>query len=260
MKFSIITCTYNSADFIQKNLKSVESQTFTDFEHIFIDGNSSDNTLEIIEEYKKKFSEKVAVHKKEPKGISNAMNTGVQKASGEFLIHLHSDDSFFDKNVLQVVANFLENNPDLDWLYGKANVIDEKGTKVGIFPNRIILQHSSKSWFGKYLVKFFNFIPHQSVFIRKSVFEKFGTFDETIKSKMDPDMWMRIRKKTKWTFLDRIICNYTIRPGAQSSSKKNIQENKKNLEIVQKRYMNVFELGVAKIINYLIGLINRTTR
>jgi len=258
MKFSIITCTYNSENFLKKNIRSVAVQTYANYEHIFIDGNSSDNTLEIIEEYKKKTPAKVRIHKTNPKGISNAMNEGIKKASGEFLIHLHSDDSFFDENVLQDVADFLDKNPNLDWIYGKANVINEKGEKVGIFPNRKILQHSHDGWFGKYLVKFFNFIPHQSVLIRKSVFEKFGYFDETIKSKMDPDMWMRIRKKTTWTFMNRIICNYTIRPGAQSSSKKNIQENKKNLEIVQRRYMNSVEFILAKVFNKFISLINKT--
>ena len=121
MKFSIITCTYNSAVFLEKNINSVKKQMYENYEHIFIDGFSSDKTPEIIKKYKQENPENIIFFQTKPKGISSAMNEGIRKAKGDYLIHLHSDDSFFDKNVLQDVADFLEQNPGLDWLYGKAS-------------------------------------------------------------------------------------------------------------------------------------------
>lgn len=259
MRFSIITCTYNSAKYIEKNIESVKNQTFQDFEHIFIDGFSSDETIKIIKKYKKEFPDKVKLYQFKPKGISNAMNRGIERISGEYITHLHSDDSFYNNQVLKSVTNFLQlkNNPD--WIYGKANVVEEDTTSVGIFPKYKFLQLGG-SFFGNYLLKFINFVPHQSVFIKPEIFVRYGKFNEKLKSKMDFDLWLRLRKKTNWIFFDRVISNYTIRPGAQSSSKKNRKENQFNFKKVQKQYMTKLELFFSYLINSLINKINKTSR
>jgi len=259
MRFSIITCTYNSEKYIEKNIESIKDQTFQNFEHIFIDGFSGDKTIAIIKKYQLEFPHKVKLFQFKPKGISNAMNRGIEKSQGEYVIHLHSDDNFYDNQVLESVNYFLQlkNNPD--WIYGKANVIEEDTTSVGIFPKYKFLQLDG-SFLGKYLLKFINFVPHQSVFIKPEVFVRYGKFNEKLKSKMDFDLWLRLRRKTNWIFFDRIISNYMIRPGAQSSSKKNRKENQFNLKKVQKQYMNKFELSFSYLINSLINKINKTLR
>jgi glycosyltransferase involved in cell wall biosynthesis len=250
MKFSIITCTKNSAKFLAENIASVKTQSFTDFEHVFIDGFSTDGTAEMIAEYRQTNPQKVRAIQIEPKGISNAMNRGIKEAQGEFLIHLHSDDSFYDKDVLADVAKFLEKNPQLDWIYGLANTIEEDGTPVMIYPNKPLLHfHNSKSFIGRYMLKIFRFVPHQATFVRKSVFTKFGGFDESLSSEMDPDLWFRIRTKTNWSFFQRIICNYRVRAGAQSSDRNKILENQANIELVQKRYLNPVEFFFIRILN-----------
>jgi len=197
MKFSIITCTYNSAQYIQKNINSVKNQTCQNFEHIFIDGFSTDSTIEIIEKYRQEFPEKVKLFQFPAKGISNAMNQGIEKSSGEYLTHLHSDDSFYDNTVLQNVDEFIERKNKPDWIYGKINVVEKNDASVGTFPERKLLQ-LGKNIFSSYFLKFFNFIPHQAVFIKKKTIEKFGCFDESLKSSMDYDLWIKIRNKTKF--------------------------------------------------------------
>jgi glycosyltransferase involved in cell wall biosynthesis len=253
--FSIITCTFNSGKFIKKNIQSVSSQSFNNYEHIFIDGNSTDNTLNLINACSKSKPESTKLFKYPPKGISDALNKGIEHANGKYLIHLNSDDSFFDKNVLHDVYIFLKKKKWPDWIYGKANTIEVDGTSVGIFPNR---------WFFKlswgYLMKFIPFIPHQAVFIKKTVFNKFGLFDETLKTKMDPDLWMRIKNKTRWIFYDRIICNYMIRPGSASSSNKAKEEGIADFEKVQLRNMNKVEFFFARTINKIVNFLNKTRR
>ena len=251
MKFSIITCTKNSASFLAENIASVKAQTFTDYEQVFVDGFSDDGTWETIERYREANPDKVRAVQTEPKGISNAMNRGIREAKGEFLIHLHSDDSFYDDKVLADVADFLDKNPQLDWIYGQANTIREDGSSILVYPNKPCLHfQKSTSPIGRYLMKILRFVPHQAVFIKKSIFEKFGYFDETLSTEMDPDLWFRIRNKTNWSFFHRIICNYRMTDTAASSSPKNKQRNAENIRTVQKRYLNPVEY-------FLVGLLNR---
>lgn len=248
--FSIITCTRNSKLFLKKNIDSVKNQTFIDYEHIFVDGMSNDGTKELI----KKNKQAILIVSK-PNGISNAMNIGIKKARGKFIIHLHSDDSFCSSDVLQRVYNFLENSKKVDWLYGKIQTVEESGKKIGIFPRQKIFQKASPL-----LLKFLNFIPHQAVFVKKEVFEKFGYFDESLSSQMDYDFWLRIKDKIKWKFIDTIVSNYTIRASAQSSGVINKIKNQNNLKEVQKKYLGWFDYFLARMINLAVEKVNTTYR
>jgi glycosyltransferase involved in cell wall biosynthesis len=253
--FSIITCTKNSEKFILRNIKSVDKQIFRKYEQIFIDGDSNDLTKKIISEFVRKDNEKYRLFSFPPRGISNAFNKGIKKTSGQYLIFLNSDDFFYDTSVLDVVHRFLVKNTDCDWIYGKINVVEESGKSVGRYPDRKIY-----NFLPRYLLKFYNLIPHQAVFIRKTVFDKYGYFDENLKSSMDIDMWLRIINKTKWKFLNEIIANYTIRSSAQSSGMSNKLENGANLFKVAKRYMNFFEYIFFILVKKVLDRYNRTRR
>jgi len=248
---SIITCTYNSSKYLEKNILSVEKQNYNNFEHIFIDGFSNDGTVEIIEQYRQKYPNQVKLFQFKPEGISKAMNQGIGKSSGKYLIHLHSDDSFVDGEVLEDVSSFLNKNNQPDWIYGKINVMKD-GKILGNFPTKNIWHKKNNSFFINYLLKFNNYIPHQAVFIKKNVFNKFSTFDENLTSSMDYDLWLRIRLDTNWLYFDRTISNYSIRKDAQSSGLKNIEENKNNQKIVLKDHLNWIEINIAKLINLIL--------
>jgi len=245
MKISVITCVLNGEKYINDCLSSIACQQFRNFELIVIDGYSTDNSIKIIKKYSSSLP--IRLFQQKPAGISAAMNYGSRKAQGDFLIHLHADDLFHDKNVLRDVNLFLEKNEKLDWIYGKINSIEEEGKPIGIFPTKKLFQINFY-----HLLKYINYIPHQSVFIRKNVFEKYGYFDENLSSEMDTEFWLRIGKKTRWKFFDRIISNYRIHSSAQSSGVKNRETTRKNREFVQKRYTNLFEFTLCKLINRLI--------
>lgn len=253
--FSIITATKNSQNYVLENITSVANQTLKDYEHIFIDGNSTDKTMKIIKKYKTDNPEKVMIFSFLPKGISNAMNEGVKKAKGRYIIHLHADDSFFDEEVLQDVRSYLKNNPGCDWIYGKMCVIEENGRVIGLFPNNWFFQ---ASW--GYLLKYCDFIPHQAVFIKREIFKKYGLFDESLSSYMDTEYWLRIRNKTKWKFYNRIISRYMVRPLAQSSGKAKRAENYINHMNVKRRYLNNGELLIMKIFKKVLDKYNTTHR
>jgi glycosyltransferase involved in cell wall biosynthesis len=232
MKFSIITCTRNSAQYLQENINSIKNQTCQDFEHIFIDGFSTDDTVEIIKKYQEEFPTQVRLLQFKPLGISSAMNEGIKAASGEYINHLHSDDSLHTNTILAEVFDFIEENNKPDLIYGKANFFNPENGVKKIIPHRRIY-HNLKFW----LLLLTNYIPHQAVFIKKAVFSKFGLFDETLKNSMDYELWVRLAKnKVSNKFMDVIICNFSMREDAQSAIGKG-QGNKEN-GIIQKKYIS----------------------
>ena len=245
MKFSIITCTYNSEKYVQKNIDSVKNQTFRDFEHIFIDGFSTDGTVEIIKRYQSEFPKRVKFFQYTPTGISSAMNKGIKKASGEYINHLHSDDSFYSDDVLKKVSNFLKKNDIPDLVFGKAKFTNDEGISK-IIPYRRIYQ-KLRFW----LLLLTNYVPHQACFIKKEIFERFGNFDENYKNSMDYEMWVRLaQNKISNKFVDQIICNFHARDNSVSSKGKNncVLENSFILEAYEK---NKLLLKLYRTILYL---------
>jgi glycosyltransferase involved in cell wall biosynthesis len=231
-KFSIITCTYNSEKYIKNNLKSVKNQNFKNFEHIFIDAFSNDKTVEIIKNYQNNNpKQKIKFFQFPPKGISNAMNKGIEKAKGEYIVHLHSDDSFYQKNVLEKVDKFIKKNKKPDWIYGKANFIKPETGDSRIIPHRKIY-HKARLW----LLVLTNYIPHQSVFLKKEIFNKYGGFREDFKNAMDYELWVRlVSKNIKAKFIDQIISNFYLREDAQTAIGKN--NLFKEHELIYKKYL-----------------------
>lgn len=222
MKFSIITCTYNSEKYLHKNIDSLVSQTCTDFEHVFIDGFSCDGTMEIIEQYRKKYPDRVRVYQAKPQGISHAMNEGIKKSTGEYLIHLHSDDSLYDERVLETVNTFIIQNNNPDWLYGKAHIINALNGSERIIP-QLKICYTARFW---QMLIMNNYIPHQSVFIKKDIFDQYGTFSEVLKNFMDYDLWLHLLKSgVQPLFINTIICNFSVRENTQSSIGRSDGEN-----------------------------------
>lgn len=256
-RFSIITCTYNSSEYLLKNIDSVKSQIFDNFEHIFVDGFSSDDTMSILEEYRASFPEKVKIFQLNPSGISSAMNKGIVCSGGEYLIHLHSDDSFFDNMVLFDVNDFLNKKQNPDWIYGKISVFNKFLSK-GTWPdNNIWHKNNFYNNFYNYILKFYNYIPHQAVFIKKKIFYSLGFFSENLKSNMDIEFWLRIRKNTKWFYFDRVISNFCLRSDAQSSAFINKKNNNRELNFVKKKYLNKFEFLIFIFFNFFINIKNK---
>lgn len=246
--FSIITCTKNSEKYLPACLSSLASQNFTDYEHIVIDGYSVDKTLSLIPKTSH-------VYQVKPSGISTSMNEGIKRARGQYLYFLHSDDALCDSKVLSDVAGYLRSHPSLDWAYGQIQVIDENSKNIGIFPKYKIFQLASS-----YLLKFFNFIPHQATFVKKSVFDKYGSFDTSLKTVMDYSYWLKICKATRWSYMSLIVANYRIHQDAQSSALSRLSSNQQESQDVQNKYLNPVERSLSQLFNLIISKVNKTTR
>lgn len=200
MKISIITATYNSAATVADTIESVANQTYNNIEHLIIDGLSKDNTLDVVKNSKHigpVFSEK-------DKGIYDAMNKGILKASGDVIGILNSDDFYASNDIIeQVVHLFATTNCDL--LYGDLYFIDQNDTsKV------------KRKWIsGNYKLKDFLYgwmPPHPTFFVRKEVYEKYGMFNMELGSAADYELMLRFmfKHKLKTSYLNKVMVLFRV--------------------------------------------------
>lgn len=244
--FSIITCTKNSSRFLPMNIKSVKNQTCKNYEHIFVDGYSDDSTLDILKIYKKA-NKNIHIYFRKAKGMVDAMNYGVKMSQGKYVIHLNSDDMFDNQFVLQSVYSYFEKNIDSDWIFGKINLIDQYNNNIGHFPKKMyapLLKYN--------ILKYYNFVPHQSVFIKKSLFAKYGYFNKSIKHLSEYDYWLKIGKHTRWSFIDMYISKYRFWSGSSSHDNTKIAVYKKCVLDIQSNYLSGFEFVLAKFFNMIV--------
>ncbi|MNQ46963.1 PGL/p-HBAD biosynthesis glycosyltransferase [compost metagenome] len=189
MKISIITVCYNSAKTLEKTIISVGNQSYTDIEYIIIDGNSKDNTLEIIQTHSDTISKWIS----EPdSGLYDAMNKGIRMATGDLIGILNSDDTFYSTTVLSEIAAFHSKN-NIEASVG--NIVQHK------VDDRIVRVYSSKNWNPEKLVKGF-MPPHPSIFFKKDLFQKFGNYELGFKIGADYELITRffLKNKISWSY------------------------------------------------------------
>ena len=175
MKLSIITVNLNNCDGLKKTIDSVVAQTFKDFEWIVIDGGSTDGSKELIEQYAEHFAYWVS----EPdKGIYNAMNKGIKVAKGEYLLFLNSGDFLLSDDGLSVVFSE-ERTSDI---VNARCAVSEHGKQIWVSP--FLPQITLKTLYTVGL-------PHQSTFIRKSLFHRFGSYREDFRFNSDIAFWYK---------------------------------------------------------------------
>lgn len=217
MKLSIITITYNNAEGLRRTIQSVQSQTFRDFEHIIMDGGSTDGSVEIIREYADNEAIRQAGYKairqenskadnlalspnhlitsspiiwisEKDRGIYDAQNKGIRLAHGEYCYFLNAGDTFCNEHVLELIFKPLTFNlspltstPDI--LYGNEIIVDGNGQRIGIArgvenPSFVDLYNSC--------------MKHQASFIHRRLFEQYGMYDTDMRICSDFDWFFRV--------------------------------------------------------------------
>lgn len=187
-KVSVIIPTYNRERFIAVAIDSVLAQTYKDFEVIVVDDGSSDGTPGILSSYE---DDRLIHLTQNNKGRSIARNRALAIARGEYIAFLDSDDMYLpDKLALQV--SFLDSHPDVGMIYTSAACIDEEGHAIDYRYVASVSGHIYRH------IAFFEpvTITLPTVMMRRSVFDKTGTFDERMDRFEDTDMWRRVSKVT----------------------------------------------------------------
>lgn len=220
--FSIITATYNSALTVRKTLQSVVGQRYRDFEIIIIDGNSTDETLSIVQEYQENIS--VVISEKD-EGIYDAFNKGVKNSSGKYIYFLNSDDYFIDEYVLEDISKEIDAcEENLDFIYGNVEVYSSNGEFVyrAGKPTTIKDFQMGQTY------------PHQGFIAGRHLFEKYNYFDLNYSLVADLDFMVKCFKdvKLKGQYLDRSITVFTQGGASNDFSNRQVavHETKRVLE------------------------------
>lgn len=184
--FSIITVCFNSEKWIRDTLESMLWQTFTDYEYIIVDGASTDHTIEIIESYRNKFGKKLAVISEPDKGIYDAMNKGIRKASGSVVGILNSDD-YFEPKTLEIVNREYEPEKPYQILYGMINIVDQDKTLRKVFWGSHHFIHEQP-------------LAHPACFITKKLYKEKGLYSLSYRYSSDYDFLLRMSKDSEVIF------------------------------------------------------------
>ncbi|MBS1650921.1 MAG: glycosyltransferase [Bacteroidetes bacterium] len=217
IKVSIITATYNSEMFIACCINSVQQQTYSAIEHIVVDGGSTDKTLSILNEFKH-----IKLITGKDNGIYDALNKGIDAATGNVIAILHSDDFYTNNLVIENYAALFEKS-GCDAIYSNLHYVDRKNTLK-------IVRNWHSGIFSKNKFKYGWMPPHPTVFIKKKVYEDFGKFNLEFTSAADYELMLRLFYKN--TVLPFYLNEFTVkmRVGGQSnkSLKNRIIANKED--------------------------------
>lgn len=182
LKISIVTAAYNSDSTIVDTINSVANQTFPAYEHIVVDGLSTDATVETVQSLARA---NVLLISEADKGIYDAMNKGVLCAKGDVIGILNSDDFYVNDNVLEEVAEAFEENPKLEVVLGDVDFVDSSNLKRPIRTYRAV-------GFRPWMFQIGLMPPHPAVFVRKSSYERVGIYKLGYKIAADFDFLVRL--------------------------------------------------------------------
>jgi glycosyltransferase involved in cell wall biosynthesis len=189
MKISIITISFNSQKTIRRTIKSVIAQKYKNYEYIIIDGGSTDNTIKIINEYKKYISVFVS---EVDKGIYDAINKGIKKSTGSVVSILHSDDIFYESETTQKIMSYFNSDLKLDCLIGSTMIKKNNSKKI--------IRSYKANFFKKWMLYLGFSPPHPSTIFSNKIYQKFGLYNDKYIIAGDFEFFVRIFLKKKILF------------------------------------------------------------
>ena len=224
--FSIITICFNSATTIERTIKSILKQNFSNYEYIIVDGGSSDATLDIIKQYEPLFQGRLNWKSEPDKGIYDAMNKGVKRANGIIIGIVNSDD-WLDANALSWVhSKFLENGRDEDCLYCGGIVYHKNGIQREWMVNL-------NSFYKQTHLYVMSGIRHPATFVPAKIYKKVGLFNDKMKLSADQDFILRcFFSGVKFVDINKVLSNMAAGGLSTSGAKKAWEYSKHDRKIM----------------------------
>lgn len=238
-RISIITPSYNQGGFIRETIESVLNQEYPNLEYIVIDGGSTDSTKSILKEY----GNKVDWISEKDRGQSHAINKGLQKATGEIVGFINSDD-LLEPGALYKVGKFFSENKKAKWLTGKCRTIDPTGKEIrkGITLYKNVWLHLK----SKNILFVINYISQPSTFWHREVLETVGYFDERWEYSMDYDYWLRMCNYYGLDFINSYLASFRVHPQSKAGASANAQFDGA-LEILKSHTSSSIIIGLHKL-------------
>jgi glycosyltransferase involved in cell wall biosynthesis len=204
---SIVTPSFNQADFLERTIKSVLNQGYPKLEYIIQDGGSTDQTKDILNKYSSSFKYWESLP---DRGQSNAINLGFQHATGEIMAYINSDDIYLP-GTLHYVANYFAKHQEVDVIYGHRILINANDMEIGRW---ILPKHNSK------ILDWADYIPQETLFWRRRIWDKVGgTIDENFQFAMDWDLILRFKEVgAKFSRVPRFLGAFRIHHNQKTST------------------------------------------
>lgn len=220
--FTVITVTYNAEYTLLRTLKSVQEQTYQNIEHIIIDGESTDNTVKLIEQYETAHTRWIS---EKDKGIYDAMNKATAMAKGEYICYLNAGDAFYEKETVEKLIASAKQYTYPDILYGETVIVNNEGS---FLYNRRLKAPERLHWKS---FKWGMLVCHQAFIIRRELFEP---YDLTYHFSSDVDWCIRLMKKSKSIVnIHEVLIKY-LNEGVTTANRK--ASLKERFEIMRKHY------------------------
>lgn len=243
MKVSIITVTLNSITTINDCINSVKQQKYNNIEHIIIDGGSTDGTLSLLESKKDQFAILVS---ELDKGIYDAMNKGINIATGDIIGFLNSDDFYANENVISKIITLFEKNDSLEGCYSDLIYTDQ-------FDITKTIRYWKSSEFRSGLFSKGWSPPHTTFFVRNSIYKKFGCFNLNYQISSDIDLMMRFLEihRINVQYVPEIWIKMRIGGASNKSVRSIINQNLEVLNALAKNNLpsNFLIFSIFKIIS-----------
>ncbi len=216
-KISIVTPVYNSSQYIEKCIKSIVGQTYQNYEHIIMDGGSTDGTIEIIDKYLGEYPVKLVSEADE--GMYDAINKGFSRATGEILCWLNADDYYFPWTLQVVKSVFTQKK--IDWLTGIPSNTIRYGNEelIYLMPNLPTVYCTSLIKRGCYDGKRMYFVQQESCFFSKKLWQKSGGLKPQYKMAGDYHLWREFAKYTKLYTVHCNLASFRIHEGQKSADR-----------------------------------------
>lgn len=199
-KISVVTPSFNQAEYLERTIESVLSQAYPQVEYIVMDGGSSDGSLEIIKSYGDRLDHWVSAP---DSGQSHAINKGLARATGDVFCWLNSDDYFVD-GALDEVANIFARVEGPAWLTGSANMVDAKGKSL------YINSPPGEMAADRFMCWGMDWFMQQATFWNRDLWDKTGPLREDLHFAMDLDLWRRMFDIVRPVTTDRVLACYRL--------------------------------------------------
>lgn len=248
LKVTIITATFNSEGTLEDTFSSVLGQTYPNIEHVIVDGGSTDRTMEMVLRHAPGYGGRLRWVSEKDDGIYDALNKGIRMATGDIIGFLHSDDFFGSRDAIEKIVRRSQET-ECDGVYGDLVFVD---------PHDI--RKAKRIWIaGKGRFEWGWTIPHQTIYLKKDVYERFGGYLTDMRNAADNEFILRVCKdgKINLSYIKEVLV--VMKLGGAST--KNISSNKRGFQEVQ-RSLKMHGIRYPYIVNTLriVGKISQVLR
>ncbi|WP_182303005.1 glycosyltransferase family 2 protein [Cohnella cholangitidis] len=234
---TIITAVFNGEQTIESTLKSVARQTYPNIEYIIVDGGSTDRTMEIVERYESSIAKMIS---EKDSGVYDAFNKGVRAATGDFVYFLNADDYLYNETTIERIAATINESPEINAIYGNILRVEPVFGIEQVYGR----EFNANDFIQGYMP------PHQALFVKREMFNRYGHFDLNYRSSSDFDFISKLylNEKERMIYIDETIAVFRL-GGLSTHYKTRIIGMRETEQLIFKHFDRNVDLSATEIRN-----------